>query len=176
VRPKGRQLIYVAFVCGFAVFVGTSFIVEIPRGQTMGQTLGATLLQMIKLLPCAFVLIALFDVWVKRETVERHFGRGSGLRGYAWGILLGGMTIGGLYLSFPVAYSLSRKGAKLGVVLAYVGFAGICRIPMTMFEMSFMGPTFTIVRLAVSIPLIVVTSAVMGRILERHGYEVHSED
>ena len=171
-RPKGRQLVQAAVVCGFAVFVGASFVVEMPLGQAMGRTFATTLLQMIKLLPCAFVLIALFDVWVKRETVERHFGSGSGVRGYLWGILLGGMTIGGLYLSFPVAYSLFRKGAKLSVVLAYVGFAGVCRIPMTMFELSFMGPTFTAVRLGVSIPLIIAASIVMGRILERYNYEV----
>jgi len=172
VRPTGRQLVEVVVVCGFAAFVGASFIAEMPLGQAMGKTFATTLLQMIKLLPCAFVLIALFDVWVKRQTVERHFGSGSGVRGYLWGILLGGMTIGGLYLSFPVAYSLFRKGAKLSVVFAYVGFAGVCRIPMTMFELSFMGPTFTAVRLGVSIPLIIAASIVMGRILERYDYEV----
>ncbi len=171
-KLTGRQLVYGAIVCGFAVFVGVSFIAGIPFGQAMGETFATTLLQMLKLLPCAFVLIALFDVWVKRETVVRHFGRGSGVRGYLWGILLGGMTIGGLYLSFPVAYSLFRKGAKVSVVLAYVGFAGVCRIPMTMFELSFMGPTFTAVRLGVSIPLIIVTSIAMGRVLERYNYEV----
>ena len=171
-RPKARQLVHVAIVCGFAAFVGVSFIAEMPLGQAMGKAFATTFLQMIKLLPCAFVLIALFDVWVKRETVERHFGSASGARGYFWGILLGGMTIGGLYLSFPVAYSLFRKGAKLSVVLAYVGFAGVCRIPMTMFELSFMGPTFTVVRLGMSIPLIIAASIMMGRILERYDYEV----
>jgi len=127
---------------------------------------------MMKLLPCAFILIALFDVWVKRETVERHFGKGSGVRGYLWGIVLAGMTVGGTFVGFPVAYSLFPKGAKLSVIFAYVGFAGVCRIPMTMFELSFMGAAFTAVRLAVSIPLIVMASVAMGSILERRGYRV----
>jgi uncharacterized membrane protein YraQ (UPF0718 family) len=172
VKPKRRQLVQGAIVCGFVVFVGVSFTAEISLGQAMGKTFTTTLLQMLKLLPCAFVLTALFDVWIKRRTVEKHFGSGSGVRGYLWGILLGGMTIGGLYLSFPLAYSLFRKGAKLSVVLAYVGFAGVCRIPMTMFELAFMGPTFTAVRLGVSIPLIIATSIVMGRILERCDYQI----
>jgi len=146
--------------------------VDVPLGKQMGRTFGSTLLQMMKLLPCAFLLIALFDVWVKRETVQRHLGRSSGLRGYLWAVLLGGMTIGGMYLAFPVAYTLSRKGARLSVVFAYVGFAGLCRIPMTTFEATFMGGLFTAVRLGVSIPLVVIASHVMGKVLERRGYQV----
>jgi len=65
-----------------------------------------------------------------------------------------------------------KKGAGLSVVFAYVGFVGACRIPMTMFEASFLGATFTAIRLAVSIPLIVLGAVVMGSILQRRGYEI----
>ena len=71
-----------------------------------------------------------------------------------------------------MAASLAKKGAQLSVVLAYLGFAGVCRIPMVMFEASFMGWTFTAVRMAVSIPLIIVTSQLLGRVLEQRGYQV----
>jgi len=172
VSPKARQLAMLALAAGFAAFVGVSFLIGLGPGERMGRTFGATLLEMMKLLPCAFVLIGLFDVWVKRETVERHFGKGSGIRGYLWGILLAGTTVGGMYLAFPVVYSLYRKGAELSVVFAYIGFVGACRIPMTMFEASFMGATFTVVRLAVSVPLIILGAIAMGRILEKRGYRI----
>ncbi|MDB4433497.1 permease, partial [bacterium] len=126
--PKARQPAMVALAAGFAVFVGVSFLIGLGTGERMGQTFGTTLLEMMKLLPCAFILIGLFDVWVKRETVERHFGKGSGIRGYLWGILLAGTSVGGMYVAFPVVYSLYRKGAELSVVFAYVGFTGACRI------------------------------------------------
>jgi len=171
-KLKRSHWIELAIAAAFGAFVAASFATGFQTGRQMGVTFAETLIEMLKLLPCAFVLIALFDVWVKRETVERHFGAGSGVRGYLWGILLGGVTIGGLYVSFPVAYSLYRKGAKLGVIFAYVGFAGVCRIPMTMFEISFMGWPFTTVRLAVAIPLVILTSVIMGRILERRGFQV----
>ena len=171
-RAKAKYVIQLALVVAFGVFVGVSFTTDYDVGRQIGRTFAETLLQMLKLLPCAFVLIGLFDVWVRRETVERHFGESSGLWGYFLAMLLGGMTIGGMYLGFPVAYSLFRKGAKLSVILAYVSFAGACRIPMTMFEISVMGGWFTAVRLGVSIPLIVLTSIVMGRILERRKYQI----
>jgi uncharacterized membrane protein YraQ (UPF0718 family) len=169
---KTRQLSMLALTAGFATFAGVSFLIGLETGERMGQTFGTTLLQMMKLLPCAFVLIGLFDIWVKRETVERQFGKGSGIRGYLWGMLLAGTSVGGMYVAFPMAYSLHRKGADLSVVFAYVGFAGACRIPMTMFEASFMGATFTVVRLAVSVPLIVLSATAMGGVLKRWRYEI----
>lgn len=171
-RDKVRKVLPLVPLGAFAAFLAAAHLMDVPLGKQMGRTFGSTLLQMMKLLPCAFILIALFDVWVKRETVQRHLGQSSGLRGYLWGILLGGMTVGGMYLAFPVAYSLFQKGAKLSVVLAYVGFAGVCRIPMTTFEATFMGGAFTAVRLGVSIPLVVIASHAMGRVLERRGYRI----
>lgn len=171
-KPRARQIVQLGVVAAFGVFVAGAFAFGLPAGERMGEAFATVLLQMLSLLPCAFILIALFDVWVSRETVERHFGKGSGAGGYLWGILLAGMTVGGLYLAFPVAYSLFRKGAKLSVIFAYVSFAGICRIPMTMFEASFMGGFYTAVRLAVSIPLVIIASHFMGRILERRGYAI----
>ena len=171
-KVERGQLIQLGLVAGFGVFATASWMTGYGPGQEMRRTFLTTLGQMLAILPCALVLIGLFETWVKRETVERHLGKTSGVRGYVVGLLLGGMTVGGMYLAFPVAYSLFRKGARLGVIFAYVGFAGTCRIPMTTYEASFMGAKFTAVRLLVAIPLIVVSSVVMGRILERRGYEV----
>lgn len=162
----------VLVTAGFVGFVAASFATGLPVGREMGSTFAAVAVDMLALLPCALVLIALFDVWVPRETVERHFGKGSGVRGYLWGMLLAGMTVGGMYVAFPVAGSLFRKGARLTVVFAYVGLAGVCRIPMTFFEASFLGGSFTALRLAVSIPLVVASSHVLGRVLERRGYRI----
>jgi len=127
---------------------------------------------MLKILPCAFILIGLFEVWVKRETVEKHFGEESGIRGYIWGILLAGTTVGGLYVAFPVAYSLYSKGAKLSVIFTYLGASAICRIPMAIFEASFLGIKFTAIRLLVSLPLVIVASILLGNYLTKRNYKI----
>jgi len=127
---------------------------------------------MLKILPCAFILIGLFEAWVKRETIERHFGEASGIRGYIWGVLLAGTTVGGLYIAFPVAYSLYSKGAKLSVIFTYLGASALCRVPMAIFEASFLGIKFTAVRLLVSLPLVIVTSVLLGNYLTRRGYKI----
>jgi len=128
--------------------------------------------QMAKILPCAFVLVGLFEVWVRKETVERHLGRGAGPLCYLWAVLLAATTVGGIYVALPVAHSLYRKGAKLGVIFTYVGASAICRIPMTVFEASFLGVKFTGVRFSVSLPLLILTSILLGRHLEGRGYRM----
>ena len=149
-----------------------SLLVNYDPGVRASESFVDVMLEMLKILPCAFVLLALFEEWIKRETVVRHLGSGRSIRGYLWAILLGGMTIGGLFVAFPVACTLHKKGASLKVIFAYLGFAGICRIPMTLFEASFLGVPFSAVRLAVTIPLMLVAGVILGGILERKGYEI----
>ena len=80
-------------------------------------------------------------------------------------MLLAGTMIGGLYLTFPVAYSLYGKGAKLIVIFAYLGMAVIYCLPMLVFEAYFLGIKFTAVRLLVSLSLVVITSILLGNYL-----------
>ena len=127
---------------------------------------------MLKILPCAFILMGLFEIWVKKETIEKHFGEKSGVRGYVWGILLASTTVGGLYMAFPIAYTLYNKGAKLSIIFTYIGASAICRVPMTIFEASFLGVKFTAIRLLVSIPLVVITSMLLGNYLRKRNYRI----
>jgi uncharacterized membrane protein YraQ (UPF0718 family) len=160
----------------FVLFVLVSVAVGFAPGKEMGGSFLAFFIQMLKVLPCVFVLIGLFEVWVKTETVEKHMGRGSGLRSYVWAVLLAGGTVGGLHVGLPVAHALYAKRARLGVVLAFLSSAGICRIPMTLFEASFLGWKFTAVRFAVSLPLVLLTSAAIGSWFERREYELPEQE
>ena len=43
---------------------------------------------------------------------------------------------------------------------------------MAIFEASFMGVKFTAIRLLVSVPIVIVTSELLGRYLTRRGYTI----
>jgi len=145
-----------------------------PRKQ-IGHNFISFSIEILNILPCAFILIGLFEVWVKKENVEKHLGKNSGMLGYIWIILLAGTTVGGLYVAFPVAYSLFKKGAKLSVIFTYIGASAICRIPMIIFESSFMGIKFTLIRLIISIPLVILSSIWLGNYLEKKNYRIMEE-
>lgn len=156
----------------FFLFLGASFITGFHPGLETGRNFRLFTLDMFKILPCAFILIGLFEVWVKKETVEKHLGEGSLFMGYVWAFLLAGTTVGGLYVAFPVAYSLYKKGAKLSVIFTYISAAAVFRVPMAVFEASFMGLKFTAIRLLVSLPLILFSSILLGRYLKKKNFRV----
>jgi uncharacterized membrane protein YraQ (UPF0718 family) len=159
-------------LAAYGAFLLASFLLGFDPGKQIGRNFFSFSGEMLKILPCAFILIGLFEVWVKKEKVEKHLGREAGFIGYVWVMLLAGTTVGGLYVAFPVAYSLYHKGARLSVIFTYISAAAICRIPMTIFEASFMGIKFSLIRLAVSIPLVVVSSIWMGNYLEKRDYKI----
>jgi uncharacterized membrane protein YraQ (UPF0718 family) len=151
----------------FFLFLGVSFIAGFQPGLEAGRNFRLFTLDMLKILPCAFILIGLFEVWVKKETVEKHLGEGSLFMGNVWAFILAGTTVGGLYVAFPVSYSLYRKGAKLSVIFAYISASAVFRVPMAIFEASFMGLKFTAIRFLVSLPLILFSSILLGRYLKK---------
>jgi uncharacterized membrane protein YraQ (UPF0718 family) len=162
----------VGLTAAFLLFVGISWGAGFVPGRQMGGSFLSFLRDMLRVLPCVFILIGLFDVWVKRATVEKHLGHGAGVVSYVWALLLAGTAVGGLHVAFPIAQALHAKGARLGVVLAYLAGAAICRVPMTLFEASYLGWRFTLVRFAASLPLVVATSALLGAWFERRDYRL----
>jgi uncharacterized membrane protein YraQ (UPF0718 family) len=60
---------------------------------------------------------------------------------------------------------LARKGARTGIIFTYLAAATICRLPMTLFEATFVGIKFTIIRFVVSLPLLIIASEFMAKLL-----------
>jgi uncharacterized membrane protein YraQ (UPF0718 family) len=160
-----RALLKTVGIAAYFLFVGLSFMADFGPGKEIGRNFFSFAKDLLGIVPFAFVLIGLFEVWVKKETVEKHFGKDAGIQGYIWGILLAGTVVGGLYVAFPIAYSLRQKGARLSIVFTYIGASGIARVPMTVFEASFLGVKFTAVRLLISLPLVVATSIALEHYL-----------
>ena len=167
-----KNIIKIIILTIYAGFITISFITGYTPGRQIGFNLMSFTTNMIKTIPFVFILTGFFQVWVKQETIEKHLGHGSSFMGYVWMILLASTTVGGLYLSFPIAYSLYNKGAKLSVIFTYVGASGMVRMPMTMFEISFMGIKFTAIRILLSIPLLIITSKLLGDYLTKKGYKI----
>ncbi len=169
---KGNAIKNIAIIAYF-LFLVVSFSSGFAPGKEIGRNFLYFAMDMFKVLPFAFILIGLFDVWVKKETVEKHLGDESGIKGYFWVILFAGTMVGGLYVALPIAHALYNKGAKLSVIFTFLGASAITRVPMTVFEASFMGVKFTLVRLLVSLPLVIISSIVLGEYLTKRKYSMN---
>ena len=164
--------LYMIMILIYFGFIIYSYFFGIKSGIEISNNLVSFLIYMIKILPCAFVLIGLFEVWVPREKVEKHLGHEGGIRGYIWAIVLAGSMAGGLLVALPVSSVLYKKGARLGVIFTFVSASAIVRIPMTIFEASFLGIEFTVIRWVISIPLIIIFSSFLERFLLKQNYSM----
>lgn len=165
-----KGLIHLVTYVSFAAFIGWSFMTGQEQGLAVWGNFTKFALTMLQLLPPAFVLIGLFEVWVSREKVERNFGHAGGPMKYLWSILLAATTVGGTFVAFPVAHALHGKGARFSSILAYMSAASLVMVPMTVIEASILGIRFSLVRLLISVPLVILTSSLMGRYFEKRGY------
>lgn len=156
----------------FFTFIALSFLFNFGHGKEIAYDFYHFFKSMASFLPAVFILIGIFEVWVKKETIEAHMGDKSGAKGFLWAILLSGTSIGGLYVAFPIAYSLQQKGARLSVIFTYIGSAAVARVPMSIYEASYVGIKFTIIRLCVSLPLVILSSMAFEKYLNNKNYKI----
>lgn len=152
------------FYTVFVLTVSLGLMMDFPLGVSIGMHFKSFALELLKIMPPVFVLVGLFEVWVPRAVIERHLGDAKHFMAYIWVLLLAMTTIGGLFVAFPVAQSLEGKGASKPVVLTYLTGATIVRLPMTIFEATFLGLRFTVVRWTCALVLTLVTSFILSRL------------
>jgi len=160
-------------ISAFTAFVAVSFIVDFSIGENIfKEQFYSFFKEMILFLPVMFILIGLGDVWISKEKVEKHIGKNSGFKGVLLIILLSMAQVGPLYGAFPVTYLLWRKGASIRNIFIYVGAFCTIKIPMITFEIGFLGWKFSLLRTLFSLPIIIIISIFMEKILKNKSFEV----
>ncbi|PKL03275.1 MAG: permease [Synergistetes bacterium HGW-Synergistetes-2] len=127
--------------------------------------LGENILVVLGILPPVFILLGLFDVWIPRERVAPHMGEDSGVKGTVLSVLLGACSAGPLYIAFPIAEVMIRKGTSLRNIFVFIGAWSTMRIPMILFEIQNLGAVFGLTRYFVSLVGILLMALLMDRVL-----------
>ncbi len=160
----------------FSVFMIASYFLNFELGNRITSNFMIFAKDMGAILPPAFVLIGLFEVWVSRESIENNFGNTSGFKKYIYAVLLAATTVGGTFVAFPVANSLYHKGANYSSIFTYVTAASLVMIPMSIMEASILGIKFTAIRIGVSLPLVIISSILLGNFFSKIDYKIPQPD
>ncbi len=123
------------------------------------------LIELVEILPGVMILMGLFAVWVKNETVIKYLGHSSGNRGFALAFFLGMLPSGPLYVAFPMAASLLQKGARVANIIIFLSAWACIKIPQELVEMRFLGVRFMALRLGFTIIMVLA----MGLFIEKAG-------
>ena len=123
-------------------------------------------IEMILILPAVMVLMGLFGVFVSKDMVAKYLGKTAGIKAVLFGILMGALPTGPLYIAFPMASGLLRKGAEKSCIIAFLSAWGCIKIPQEMVELQFLGPGFMSVRLVLTIVFVIIMGIFIERIIE----------
>ena len=130
------------------------------------------MLQVFIIIPPIFVLLGLLDTWVKRETMIKLMGEGSGLLGIILAFLLGSFAAGPLYAAFPIAGVLLNKGSRFSNIIIFIGAWSTTKIPMLLFETSTMGWRFMLIRFILDIFGIIIIAHLTEMIVSAEEKEI----
>ena len=130
--------------------------------------------EMAMILPAVFIIMGLVSVWVEREFIVRFLGEESGVKGVVLSFILGSIPMGPLYVAFPLAAVLLKKGAKVANIIIFLSAWACIKLPAELMEFQFLGWKFTLVRYLATL-VVVALSEVIGRVFFKQGYEVPEE-
>jgi len=173
VKAKGAGLFKRYRLFFLLVILNIAVLIFFPAvGSKSLQLTWSNLLEMMSILPPIFVLLGLLDVWVKRETMIKYMGDGSGIIGVLLAFFLGSAAAGPLYAAFPVAGVLLKKGSKLSNVFIMLGAWSTTKIPLILFEASALGLKFMIIRMIMDLVGITVIAYLTERMLSGEEIEL----
>lgn len=121
--------------------------------------------EMLMILPAVLIMMGLFTVWISEETVVKYLGEASGMRGILIALLFGATPTGPLYVAFPIAAALIKKGAGLTNIVIFLTAWACIKLPQEMVEMQFLGGSFMLLRLGLTITAAVIMGIVIDKLL-----------
>ena len=119
------------------------------------------ILTIFKFLPPILILMALMDVWISKDSLQKNLGVKSGARGNLLALLLGALAAGPLFTAFPIGKSLALKGMRTSNLVIFLSSWGTIKIPMLLMEASFVGLKFATLRFLITVPFILLIGWLM---------------
>lgn len=133
------------------------------RTQPAVRSSWAYLKEMILILPAVMIIMGLFNVYVSKEQVVRWLGESSGIKGLFLSLLLGSLPTGPLYIAFPIAAALLKKGARVSNIVVFLSAWACIKIPQELVELQFLGAKFMALRLGLTVAFVLL----MGIFIEK---------
>jgi uncharacterized membrane protein YraQ (UPF0718 family) len=121
-------------------------------------------ISVLSIFPPVLLFLKLLEAWLPANTVEAYLGKKSGIKGMFLAILLGSLAAGPLFAAFPIASTFSKKGGRAANTVIFLGSWASIKVPMLLMESHFLGLRFSLLRLAVTVPFVILMGIVMERL------------
>ncbi len=154
------------------LFLGITIVIVIvllsvfpEKTEPVNSTVQEYFIEMMVILPAVMVIMGLFAVFISDETIVKHLGKTSGIKGIALSILIGTLPTGPLYIAFPMAATLLKKGARVSNIIVFLSAWACIKIPQEMVEFQFLGIEFMALRLILTVIFVIIMGISIEKII-----------
>jgi len=155
------------------IFLGITIVIVVAllsafpeKTEPVTSTSQKYFIEMMVILPAVIVIMDLFAVFISDEAVVKHLGKTSGIKGIALSILIGTLPTGPLYIAFPMAATILKKGARVSNIIVFLSAWACIKIPQEMVEFQFLGGEFMLLRLILTVIFVIIMGIIIERIIE----------
>ena len=122
-------------------------------------------LKIIPVLILIFVILVLFNKFVKVHVLKEYLGKYSGTKGWIIAIITGIISTGPIYMWYPLLNELQKAGAKNGLLAAFLYNRAIkpALLPIMIF---YFGIKFTIILTFVMIFFSIIQGIIIDKLVE----------
>ena len=160
-----------ALLCSILIISAILLSIFPDRKRTVIGVSSNFFIEMILILPAVMVMLGLFEVWVPKNIVVKYIGKASGMKGILLSLTLGALPTGPLYIAFPMAAALIRKGAKISNIVIFLSAWACIKIPQEMVELQFLGLHFMLSRLILTVAFVIIMGLLIEMIMKWRHFE-----
>ena len=182
VKMLKNNLFFAAIILAYIVlsFFSPNFAIQGIKNS------GYYIKEMLMIMPVIFVLTALLDTFVPKETIIKYLGREAKTKGVLVSFVLGSISAGPIYAAFPFCVMLHKKGATVKNIVIVLSSWAVIKVPMLLNEAKFLGLEFMAVRWVLTIIAILIFSYIADKIIkdkdlpqiaeeEKHGVTINTD-
>ncbi len=132
--------------------------------------------EMLLIMPVVFLLTALLDAWVPKETIIKYLGSESKGKGLFLSFAMGSISAGPVYSAFPICVMLLKKGASVRNIVIILSSWAVIKIPMLINEVKFLGLTFMAIRWILTVLAILCFSYITDKMVKKKDMPLHARE
>lgn len=134
--------------------------------EAVGSTAWDYFVELMMVLPAVMVILGIFGVFVPNDTVAKYLGKHSGAKGMVLALFIGMIPTGPLYIAFPIAAAMLKKGASISKIIVFLSAWACIKLPQEMVELQFLGPEFMLLRLTLTIIFVILMGILIEKVIE----------
>ena len=157
------------------LLLGIVYLINNDKGMMAAERFYHLIMEILPMLAVVFAIMVLTFLFLKTSVLIKYMGKGSGIKGWIIAILAGILSVGAIYLWFPVLKTLMEKGGKPGLVATFLYNRGIKLHWLPLMALYF-GLKYVIILTLVTILISILQGLIMDSFLGKKSSQAANLD